>query len=52
VHTPQELDQLLNDKDFNVADKLRLIEVYMPRSVGASVPDLYKAVSKADEHCD
>lgn len=31
VHTPAELDELLNDKEFNVADKLRLIEVYMPR---------------------
>jgi hypothetical protein len=33
VHTPEELDNLLNDKEFNVADRLRLIEVYMPRSV-------------------
>jgi len=33
VHTPEELDNLLNDKEFNVADRLRLIEVYMPRLV-------------------
>jgi len=31
VHTPKELDELLNDPAFNVPDKLRLIEVYMPR---------------------
>jgi pyruvate decarboxylase len=31
VHTPQELDDLLKDPAFNKPDKLRLIEVYMPR---------------------
>ncbi|EIW71256.1 hypothetical protein TREMEDRAFT_71102 [Tremella mesenterica DSM 1558] len=31
VRTPVELDALLKDEAFNVPDKLRLIEVYMPR---------------------
>lgn len=31
VHTPDELSELLQRKGFNVPDKLRLIEVYMPR---------------------
>ena len=31
MHTPAELQQLLSDKAFNIPDKLRLIEVYMPR---------------------
>lgn len=31
MHTPKELSDLLERKDFNVPDKLRLIEVYMPR---------------------
>ncbi|ORX33900.1 Thiamin diphosphate-binding protein [Kockovaella imperatae] len=31
VHTPAELSKLLADEAFNVPDKLRLIEVYMPR---------------------
>ncbi len=31
VNTPQELSDLLADKAFNVPDKLRLIEVYMPK---------------------
>ncbi|WWD21511.1 hypothetical protein CI109_105997 [Kwoniella shandongensis] len=31
VHTPEELNALLDDKEFNVPDRLRLIEVYMPR---------------------
>lgn len=31
VHTPTELSDLLNDADFQKADRLRLIEVYMPR---------------------
>lgn len=31
VHTPQELDTLLNDPEFNKPDKIRLIEVFMPR---------------------
>ncbi|WVF69780.1 hypothetical protein IAT40_004559 [Kwoniella sp. CBS 6097] len=31
VSTPEELNKLLDDKEFNVPDRLRLIEVYMPR---------------------
>lgn len=31
VHTPTELSDLLNDAEFQKADRLRLIEVYMPR---------------------
>ncbi|ODN79680.1 hypothetical protein, variant [Cryptococcus amylolentus CBS 6039] len=31
VHTPEELNKLLLDEDFNKPDRLRLIEVYMPR---------------------
>jgi len=31
VHTPEELSKLLKDEAFNKPDKLRLIEVYMPR---------------------
>ncbi|WVR04642.1 hypothetical protein IAU60_001653 [Kwoniella sp. DSM 27419] len=31
VSTPGELSNLLNDKEFNVPDRLRLIEVMMPR---------------------
>ncbi|WVO16552.1 hypothetical protein L204_104231 [Cryptococcus depauperatus] len=31
VHTPEELNKLLDDEEFNVPDRLRLIEVYMPR---------------------
>jgi pyruvate decarboxylase len=31
VHTPTELSDLLNDTEFQKADRLRLIEVYMPR---------------------
>ncbi|WRT64753.1 uncharacterized protein IL334_001687 [Kwoniella shivajii] len=31
VKTPEELNNLLEDKEFNVPDRLRLIEVYMPR---------------------
>lgn len=33
VHTPAELDALLNDAEFNVPDRIRLIEVFMPRWV-------------------
>ncbi|GFZ49727.1 pyruvate decarboxylase [Saitozyma sp. JCM 24511] len=31
VHTPSELEALLNNKDFAKDDKIRLVEVYMPR---------------------
>jgi pyruvate decarboxylase len=31
VHTPSELNALLDDPDFQKPDRLRLIEVYMPR---------------------
>lgn len=31
VHTPEELSKLLDDPEFNKPNKLRLIEVYMPR---------------------
>lgn len=31
VHTPAELDALLKDESFRKADKIRLIEVFMPR---------------------
>lgn len=31
VHTPKELDELLKNPSFNKPDKLRLIEVYLPR---------------------
>ncbi|KAK4685979.1 pyruvate decarboxylase, partial [Tremellales sp. Uapishka_1] len=31
VHTPEELNNLLNDAEFQKPTKLRLIEVYMPR---------------------
>ncbi|GHJ87044.1 hypothetical protein NliqN6_3446 [Naganishia liquefaciens] len=31
VHTPAELDALLKDAEFNVPDRIRLIEVFMPR---------------------
>jgi pyruvate decarboxylase len=31
VHTPAELNKLLDDPEFNKPDRLRLIEVYMPR---------------------
>lgn len=31
VHTPEELDSLLKDESFRKADKIRLIEVFMPR---------------------
>lgn len=31
VHTPDQLSNLLNDADFQKADRIRLIEVYMPR---------------------
>jgi len=31
VHTPKELSDLLANDAFNKPDKLRLIEVYMPR---------------------
>ncbi|KAK1921586.1 thiamine diphosphate-binding protein [Papiliotrema laurentii] len=31
VHTPKELDELLKNPGFNKPDKLRLIEVYLPR---------------------
>ena len=31
THTPEELSKLLDDPSFNRPDKLRLIEVYMPR---------------------
>ncbi|WVQ83245.1 hypothetical protein IAT38_005384 [Cryptococcus sp. DSM 104549] len=31
IHTPAELSALLDDKEFNVPDRLRLIEVFMPR---------------------
>ena len=31
VHTPAELDALLTDAAFNVPDRIRLIEVFMPR---------------------
>ncbi|WVQ76006.1 hypothetical protein IAR50_005642 [Cryptococcus sp. DSM 104548] len=31
VHTPEELNKLLLDEDFNKPDRLRLIEVFMPR---------------------
>nr|XP_018265449.1 pyruvate decarboxylase [Kwoniella dejecticola CBS 10117]OBR87607.1 pyruvate decarboxylase [Kwoniella dejecticola CBS 10117] len=31
VKTPSELNKLLDDEEFNKPDKLRLIEVYMPR---------------------
>ncbi|KAI9636386.1 thiamine diphosphate-binding protein [Dioszegia hungarica] len=31
VHTPSELSALLDDPDFQKPDRLRLIEVYMPR---------------------
>ncbi|WWC86880.1 uncharacterized protein L201_001759 [Kwoniella dendrophila CBS 6074] len=31
IKTPDELNKLLEDKEFNVPDRLRLIEVYMPR---------------------
>ena len=31
VHTPAELDALLQKADFNKPDKIRVIEVYMPR---------------------
>lgn len=31
MHTPDELSKLLTDEAFNKPDKLRLIEVYMPR---------------------
>jgi hypothetical protein len=31
VHTPAELDTLLNDPEFNVPDRIRLIEIFMPR---------------------
>ncbi|WWC67969.1 uncharacterized protein I206_101888 [Kwoniella pini CBS 10737] len=31
VKTPSELNKLLDDEEFNKADRLRLIEVYMPR---------------------
>ena len=31
VHTPAELTKLLNDPAFQKADKMRVIEVYMPR---------------------
>ncbi|KAJ9093779.1 hypothetical protein QFC19_008222 [Naganishia cerealis] len=31
VHTPQELDALLKDPEFNKPDRIRLIEVFMPR---------------------
>jgi pyruvate decarboxylase len=40
VHTPEELNNLLNDAEFNVPNKLRLIEVYMPR--GDAPPGLIK----------
>ncbi|WVQ87029.1 hypothetical protein IAS59_000749 [Cryptococcus gattii] len=31
IHTPQELSKLLDDEEFNKPDRLRLIEVFMPR---------------------
>jgi hypothetical protein len=31
VHTPSELEALLQNKDFAKDDKIRLVEVYMPR---------------------
>jgi pyruvate decarboxylase len=31
VRTPEELNALLENKDFAKDDKLRLVEVYMPR---------------------
>jgi pyruvate decarboxylase len=31
VHTPTELEALLNNEDFAKDDKIRLVEVYMPR---------------------
>ena len=31
MHTPEELNKLLKDAAFNKPDKVRLIEVYMPR---------------------
>jgi hypothetical protein len=36
VHTPAELDALLKDAEFNVPDRIRLIEVFMPRWVWLS----------------
>lgn len=43
VHTPAELDGLLTDAAFNVPDRIRLIEVFMPRWVPASVILLRRA---------
>jgi pyruvate decarboxylase len=40
VHTPEELSKLLDDPEFNKPNKLRLIEVYMPR--GDAPPGLIK----------
>lgn len=31
VHTPKELDTLLKDPEFNTPDRIRLIEIFMPR---------------------
>ncbi len=31
VHTPAELNKLLTDPDFNKPDRIRLIEICMPR---------------------
>lgn len=40
VHTPEELNKLLDDTEFNKPNKLRLVEVYMPR--GDAPPGLVK----------
>lgn len=31
ARTQEELNALLNDKDFAIADRIRVIEVYIPR---------------------
>lgn len=31
IHTPAELNKLLDDPEFNKPDRIRLIEVYLPR---------------------
>lgn len=31
VRTQEEMQALLNDKEFNIPDRIRMIEVFMPR---------------------
>lgn len=47
VHTRDELDSLLKDKDFAKPDRLRLIEVFLPRG-DAPAPLLKQAKLTAE----